>query len=184
MKKKSKLLNTDSKLLRIVAFLVCLFLFYIIWLNREYYSSLTNYGYLGLFLFNFISNATVIFPIPSIASVFIGGALWNPLMVAISTGAGAALGELFGYYVGYGGRGFISSPKNRKHWIFQIKNLFQKHGFITIFIFALLPLPFDIVGIMAGSLNYSVWKFLSATLSGRILRNSIIALTSARFLTL
>lgn len=184
MKKKTKLLNTDSKLLRILTLLVCLMLLYVIWLNREYYSQLPKYGYLGLFIFNFISNATIIFPVPSIASVFIGGALWNPLMVAVTTGAGAALGELIGYYVGYGGRGFIASPKNRKHWLIQIKNLFQKNGFITIFIFALLPLPFDIVGIMAGSLNYSVWKFLSATLCGRILRNSIIALTSARFISL
>jgi membrane protein DedA with SNARE-associated domain len=54
---------------------------------------------------------------------------------------------------------------------------------MTTFAFSTLPLPvFDFIGIMAGVLDYPIWKFAAATLLGRIIRNFIIAWTGAKIL--
>lgn len=161
---------------------VSILLILLIWSQRENLSSYSRWGYLGIFLINFVSSATVLFPLPGVAAVVAGGAVWNPFLVGLFSGIGASLGELFGYLVGYGGSGLVASWDKRK-WVKTVKSFFAKSGFITIFIFSVIPFPlFDVIGIIAGAVNYPIWKFTLATLSGRVARNVLLAWMGAKLI--
>ena len=180
MKKSKKIKGLLFKLLIIAISGVLL---YLLWLYKDELKDFSKYGYLGIFAVNFVSAATILLPAPGTASVFLGGAVWNPIFVGIFAGLGAAIGELFGYFVGYGGSGLLVENLDKNSLIKKIKKYFQKSGFLTIFIFAALPIPlFDLVGIFAGAVNYPVWKFFLAVLIARILRDILFAFTGAKFL--
>lgn len=169
----------DGKVFRLVIFCLTILLLLLIWSQHESLSKLSQYGYLGIFIINLISSATVLVPLPGTASVFLGGAIWNPYLVGLLSGIGASIGELSGYFVGYGGRG-LTSQFEKTPWLTKVEQFFRKAGFITILIISLLPLPvFDFVGILAGTLNYPIWKYFLATVTGRIVRNIFIAWSGA-----
>ncbi len=130
-------------------------------------------GYFGIFVVSLIGSASIVLPLPFIVVVFSAGAFLNPLLVGLSAGAGAAIGELSGYGVGYGAQTLIAKHKKR----FELaESWFQKHGgFFVIFIFAATPLPFDVVGLMSGAMKYPIKKFFIATLLGKIVANLIVA---------
>lgn len=176
-------MKEKGHILRIVIFLITLFLLFIIFEERNYINRFNELGYLGVLIVNFIASATVLLPLPGVASVFIGGAIWNPVLVGLFSAVGSMLGEIFGYFLGFGSRGFLRSFERKNSWIKNLEEFFRKTGFLTIIIFSLLPLPiFDLIGIMAGALNYPLWKFSMATLLGRVVRNILIAFSGARFL--
>ena len=134
------------------------------------------WGYLGLFIVEVIGSASIIFPAPAFAINFILGGTpgFNPWLVGIVAGAGAALGEITGYGVGRGSREVIE--KKYEKWLTRTRKWMEDHGdFFIIFVFAATPLPHDIVGIIAGAVNYPLKKFMLATLAGKIIAGLILA---------
>lgn len=145
---------------------------------RQELSKLTSLGYLGIFLINLIGSATIILPAPSLVATFIGGSIYNPLFVGIFSGIGASLGELTGYMAGYGGSAFITEDKKFK----LVEKWMNKNGFLTILILALIPNPFfDFSGIFSGATHYSIKKFLSAVMIGKIIRFVVISFLGKNF---
>lgn len=156
----------------VLAFLFSAAITTVIVIFRHELVRLSTYGYLGVFLISVIGNATVIFPVPSLAVVFAGGSVLNPLLVGLIAGVGEPLGELTGYLAGYGGSAVI---ENRKRFD-QIKDWMERRGFITIFLLSLIPNPFfDLAGIAAGMLRFPVWKFLLACWMGKTLKALALA---------
>lgn len=146
---------------------------------RNELSKLTNFGYLGVFLINLIGSATIILPAPSLVATFIGGSIYNPLLVGIFSGIGAGIGELTGYLAGYGGSAFITENKNYK----RIEKWMNINGFVTILILSIIPNPiFDLSGIFSGATHYSLKKFLTAVLIGKTVRFIGISYLGANFL--
>ena len=145
-------------LLLVIAITVCLFLY------RDRVADLGDYGYLGVFLISMICSATIILPIPGMLLIFALGAVFNPVFVGLVAAAGGTIGEITGFTLGYSGRRLMPSNKiyiKTERWV-------KKWGTMTIFIFALVPLlPIDIVGIVAGTLRFPVWKFLLACFFGK-----------------
>lgn len=140
-------------------------------------------GLVGIFFVNFFASATVVVPLPGIASVFVGGAVLDPIAVGVVSGLGAALGELLAYFVGFGGRAFVREGGDRDKLLNLVEGHFHSAGFATTLVFSALPVPvFDVIGILAGSLNYPVWKFFLATLIGKVGRNILVAWTGEKFL--
>ena len=93
------------------------------------------------------------------------------------------MAEIFGYLIGYGGRGLVDDYERKNKILIKLEKFFRKNVFITVFIFSLIPFPvFDFIGIMAGAISYPVWKFLLAAVSARIIRSILIALGAARIL--
>jgi uncharacterized membrane protein YdjX (TVP38/TMEM64 family) len=134
--------------------------------------SLSHYGYLGVFVISLLGNATVILPVPSLAVVFAGGGVLNPLLVGLVAGLAEPLGELTGYMAGYGGSAII---KDRQRFE-QLKGFMQRRAFITIFVLSAIPNPlFDLAGIAAGALHFPVSKFLLACWLGKTLKAIVIA---------
>lgn len=144
-----------------------------------------QYGYFGVFLISLIGALSIIFPIPYTVIIFTLGGLkvgeawvFEPLLIAVAAGIGSAIGEFSGYLLGFGGRKAISG-KYRKKMDFLVR-VFNKYGPITIFLFALTPLPDDLLFIPMGVMRYSIIKAFIPALIGKFCMNLIVAY-SGRF---
>jgi membrane protein YqaA with SNARE-associated domain len=134
-----------------------------------------QYGYLGIFLISFIGTASIVIPIPYTIIIFSTGSLriLDPILVAISGAAGSALGEFFGYFLGYYGRAIVSEERQKK--MNYILRVFSRYGAVAIFIFALTPLPDDLLFIPLGIMRYSFLKAFVPCLFGKMLMCFILA---------
>ncbi|MFB3889420.1 MAG: YqaA family protein [Candidatus Bathyarchaeia archaeon] len=134
-----------------------------------------QYGYLGIFLVSLAGSASVIVPIPSSIVIFTLAGLpsFEPLLIAVAAGAGAAIGELSGYAIGLGGRRVIGEKYKKKMDL--LMRLFKKFGPIVIFGFALTPLPDDLIFIPLGVMRYNIVHAFIPALIGKFLSNLIIA---------
>ena len=140
--------------------------------NPAIVTELKSYGYLGAFLISLIGNATVLLPgivLPILSGLGIilypAAGLISPVIVGLAGGAGAAIGEIVGYMAGYGGRGIVEDTKLYE----RLANWVRQWGAVAIFIFALVPLFFDLVGLAAGALRFPLWKFILVCWLGRTL---------------
>jgi membrane protein YqaA with SNARE-associated domain len=132
-----------------------------------------QFGYIGVFIISFIGSVSVIFPIPYTIVIYFLGSILDPFFVAISGGLGSALGEFSGYALGYYGRSVISEERQRK-MDYMVK-VFAKYGPATIFLFALTPLPDDLLFIPLGVMRYPFWKAFIPALLGKTLMTFILA---------
>lgn len=146
----------------------------------------TQYGYLGVFLISLMGALSIFVPIPYTVAVFTlggmktndGAYIFEPVWIAAAAGLGSALGEFSGYLLGFGGRKAIGE-RYRQKMVFLVK-LFNRFGPIVIFIFALTPLPDDLIFIPLGVMRYSVIRAFLPALAGKFLMNVIVAY-SGRF---
>ncbi len=155
------------------------------WIGQLVNSLVVSYGLVGLFFASMIANATLFLPLPITVVVFGLGALasqngWGlgyVALIGIASGAGAAIGELTGYYAGWlGGSALHDFSKSvSKKKLEEIKFKIHHYGSGVILVAAFIPFPFDIVGIAAGISRFDVKKFLVATAIGRILRDILVA---------
>jgi membrane protein YqaA with SNARE-associated domain len=139
------------------------------------YTFATQYGYLGIFLISLLGAMAIFVPIPYTVVIFILGASssFDPLWIAVAAGAGAAIGEFSGYLIGFGGRRVVGD-KYKKKMDFLTK-LFKKYGTVAIFIFALTPLPDDLLFIPLGVMRYSLLRAFVPAILGKFFSNLIIA---------
>jgi len=180
--------NRRKKILRILAVLIAAGISIAIFLLRSEIDieKLKPYRYIGIFVISFLAYATVLLPAPGAAFVLSLGAAFkdvpfNTVRVALAAGSGAALGELSGYLAGLGGQTVL---ENRK--IFQkLSRWMEKHGAVTVFVLSALPNPlFDLVGVVAGALKMSPWKFLFWCWAGETLKMLVFAASGAAGLNL
>ena len=166
-------------LLLIIAISVSLFFY---GRNPERVSELEKYRYLGAFLISLIGNASILLPgivlpiLSGLGAVFypVTG-LIGPIIIGLVGAAGATIGEIVGYMAGYSGRGLVERVKlyNRLvEWL-------RRWGAIAIFIFALVPLFFDLVGIAAGALRFPLGKFVLICWLGRTILYVVFVVLAA-----
>jgi len=135
---------------------------------------IASFGYLGVFVVSFVSTATIFLPAPGFLFIIAASAFLNPLLVAVVSAAGMALGELTGFFIGKGG-GRVLDRKEKK-WLKKGEKWFQEgKGFLFIMLFAATPLPDDITGIVGGMFSYDLKKFLLASFLGKLLMNTALA---------
>ena len=117
---KAQLSNSQIAL-RVALGLIVLAITVLLILNRDKVQALQQYGYVGIFLFSVLSNATIIFPLPGVVFTTAMGAVFNPLWVALAAGAGAAIGELSGYLAGVSGQIFLQNTEREQkvqvYWV-------------------------------------------------------------------
>jgi membrane protein YqaA with SNARE-associated domain len=142
-------------------------------MNVELITYLVQFGYIGVFLISLISSLTIIFPIPYTLVLYALGSSLDPVLLAIASGLGSALGELSGYILGYYGQAIISEQMKRR-MEFMLK-IFDRFGIFAIFLFALTPLPDDLLFIPLGMMRYSLVKAIIPTFIGKLLMSFIIA---------
>jgi membrane protein YqaA with SNARE-associated domain len=151
-------------------------------------AQLQTYGYLGVFLISLLGSASLFLPTPSIAVVFGGGAVLQPILgipapiiVGVVSGLAQTLGEFTGYAAGYGGSAVIRD----RPFYRTLQEWMHKNGSVIMFLFAAIPNPvIDAAGIIAGAVRMPAWKYFVAVFLGKTLRNTILALAGLGGLTL
>jgi membrane protein YqaA with SNARE-associated domain len=128
----------------------------------------------GLILLGLADNSII--PMPGSMDIFVillsaHNREWWPYYAVMGT-----LGAVFGGYVTYrlaeeGGKETLEK-KVSKQRAQKVYRRFEKHGFFTVFLGAILPPPFPIVPFLmaAGVLRYPPKKFLAALATGRGVR--------------
>ena len=146
-------------------------------LHIDWTGQVKSYGYAGIFFVSLLGSMTIMLPLPGDAVMAVAPAImglsgvelfWLSLVASI----GAALGELTSFFVGYWGRAVIIR-KHQKGYD-RVKSHMNKYGGPAIILFALTPLPFDLIGIVAGSLRFPLGKFLFYCWVGRMIRSLLI----------
>lgn len=163
----------NETLKSIGAIAIMLALIYLVLSNAALVKELvTGYGLLGIFVASIIANATVFFPLP-IDLVFLALSaetlsLKEVIVVALILGAGAAIGEMTAYITGtLGSKALKDLGVKEIEKLELIRARIGKKGMLFIFLGALIPFPFDLIGISAGLIHYDWRKFFVAALFGK-----------------
>jgi uncharacterized membrane protein YdjX (TVP38/TMEM64 family) len=129
-------------------------------------------AYPAIFFVSILANASIIVPLPTLALTAIFGAFFNPILVAVLAGSGAAIGEISGFLAGYSGQVVV----DRSKWHDRLEIWMKKYGGITILVLAAIPNPlFDAAGIIAGALKMPLPKFLFWCAIGKIIKMLMFA---------
>ena len=140
-----------------------------VWLEGLAYT----YGYPGVFLLALLCNLTFFLPAPLVVPIYAMGVTHNPLLLGLSSGVGSAIGEFSSYFIGKGGSKIIKERYGRQ--VAVTRRLLERHGAFLVFLFALTPLPDDLLLVTYGIINYDLRKAFTAMLLGKILMNTIVA---------
>jgi membrane protein YqaA with SNARE-associated domain len=172
------LLRLEYILLIVVVVIMTVFAFAFFYFQVEV-SRLKDYGYVGVFLVNFIGAASMILPTPAAASVVGGGAILNSylgiptfVLVGVVAGLAEALGEFTGYAAGYGGR-IMVQERPEYQWL---QRWMERRGVLVMFVMSVIPNPFfDIAGAAAGVVRMPLGRFFLAVLAGKIIKDTYMA---------
>lgn len=163
-------------LARIISFLAVVAITVYIFSIRDRAAEFAIYGYPGIFLLSFMAYATVLLPAPGVALIFTLGAVLNPIGVGLAAGAGATLGEISGYMVGFSGQAIIE----RADIYARLERWMRVNGSLTILLLSAIPNPFfDLAGTSAGALKMPLKKFLFWCWIGETIKMTIFAVTGA-----
>ena len=132
-----------------------------------------QFGYPGVFLISLVGAMSIVFPIPYTLVIYVLGGVLDPILVAVSGGLGSAVGEFSGYVFGYYGRAVLSEERRRK--MDYMMKVFHRYGFAAIFLFALTPLPDDLLFIPLGIMRYRFIKAFIPAILGKMLMCFILA---------
>jgi uncharacterized membrane protein YdjX (TVP38/TMEM64 family) len=141
-------------------------------LGSELVHWLVSLGYVGAFLGPLIGVFTF-YLAPWPIMIFTLGYLLNPLAVAIVGATGATLGTAMYYLVGEGVYRIL--PSKVKQYLEKGQKFLVKYGDAAIFVFAISPLPDELVWIPVGALKYDPKRALVACWLGKFLLIAAIA---------
>ena len=160
------------RLQRVVALLIVILVSLAALAFRQRLVECERYGYLGVFVTTLVGSATVVLPVPALAIVYVGGSIWNPLLVGLVAGLGDATGEATAYLAGYAGQGLIENMSLYR----RFEDWMRRRGFLTIFILSAIPNPFfDLAGVAAGASRFPGKRFFLAAWIGKTIKDLAIA---------
>lgn len=171
-----------NKKVAILVFVLSFVLSIAFFVFKDFFAQTRSLGLLGLFIINFVSNASFFVSAPAMITVVAGGAIYPPFLVALVSSLGSAFGDMLGFILGLSTRKLVNHKLNQKIWFAVLDGYFKKHGAWIVFVFALVPNPFfDSIGILAGVFIYSPLKFFLIVFLGRFLRYLLLAGLGSRF---
>ena len=130
--------------------------------------NLSSLGYAGVFIFSLLGAATIFLPSGGSVAVIGAGAVLNPVWVGLLAGAGATIGELTGYIIGYEGGAVLEKHASL---FAKAKRWMERRGSITIFVLSAVPNPiFDAAGLAAGAIRFPLRRFLVLVWAGKTIQ--------------
>lgn len=96
----------------------------------------------------------------------------NIFGLAFFTALGMTFNDSVAWLIGNSGETII--PKSKKTQ--RIENTVQKYGVFALFVWSLLSIPYDIIGLIAGYLGISYKKYIIPTFLGKFIRMILIGL--------
>lgn len=145
----------------------------------ESIGSLVNqYGLWGIFIASFIGNAIPYSAVPYVAFILAYSATSNIesyLIVSIAGGAGATLGKILIFLASkLGGKKLSKETReNAKYFLELMKKKYL--GFLVIVLFALTPLPDDIIYVPLGIAGYTFLNFILGVFIGKFFLVLLVA---------
>ena len=167
------------QIIRMIVLLVVIGSTLYIFSMRDRASELTSYGYPGIFLVNMLASGTILMPAPGVIVTFAFGGVFQPSWIGVVAGAGAAVGELTGYAIGFSGQAVVLNVAYYKSLLGWMKR-HTGATMLVLLVMATIPNPFfDLVGMAAGVLRVRLNQFLAATLLGNITKMLLFAYAGA-----
>lgn len=117
-----------------------------------------KFGYLGVFIFNLFGAGTLLF-LPLARHMNIVG-------LAFVSALGMAFNDSVSWIVGRSGDEIV--PRSKK--VEKVEKSIQKYGTLALFFWSLIPVPYDIVGFIAGYLEFPYKSFILPTFFGKFVR--------------
>ena len=137
------------------------------------FSFLQVYGYLGAFLIAVIGSLIPFLPVPYLLPIVLMSKTLDPLILGVAAGVGGALGKMTSYALGRFGRRLLSDERRKK--VSSLGDAVGKYGAAAVFLFALTPLPDDVIYIPVGLTGLNIVKFMIANMLGKIVLSWIVA---------
>ena len=172
-------------------FVLIVFLFLFFQDNPDFLTNIVKtYGLIGLFVATIIATSTVLLPLPIDLLIVLIGAnpailgygVFGPVEIfglALLVGFGAAIGEMTAYTLGLvGGNVLRMLSKKDFEKLDNVKKDLQKYGAMLVFVCAITPFPFDLVGIAAGLVKFDAKKLFFAAFFGKTIRYFVLLLAS------
>lgn len=128
-----------------------------------------RFGYVGVFVFALFGPASLLVPVLA--------KHMSILPLALAAAGGMAINDSVTWMIGNLGHELIPHSKKME----RLERSIERYGIIALFFWALIPFPYDLVGFVAGYLNFAYKRFVVATFLGRFLRFIIIGLGIINF---
>jgi uncharacterized membrane protein YdjX (TVP38/TMEM64 family) len=178
--KKKKFLNTGVWLALISVTIVVCVLLVRYWKYLEQFQILI---YLGLFFTAILAGSPIPIPTPCMALTLALGSKFDPVVIGLIAGLGAAIGSMMVYFTARTGRHFlpglnISDPANKIYtsWMGKflqkiklprILKFINKRGIVGVFLFSIFPNPLLMPVLFTMGINRArAWKVAIACLLG------------------
>lgn len=137
-------------------------------LFREQIRELAALGYAGLFLSCALSNISILIPSSATLIVLAAASTLNPLLCVLCGGLGTSFGEQASYLCGRIGTAAAQPVTEQGR---RIADHIARHGTLTVFLFAFVPLPvFDLAGLAAGAARMPWLRYTAAAAAGKTLK--------------
>lgn len=117
-----------------------------------------RFGYLGVFIFNLFGPGTLLLPSLALHMNIVG--------LALASALGMTFNDSVSWVVGRSGDVVI--PRSKK--VERIEGTIHKFGVVALFFWSLIPIPYDIIGFIAGYLEFPYKIFIFPTFLGKFVR--------------
>ncbi len=142
--------------------------------HRSYLNQIAEWGYLGCFFINVLTNGTFILPGFGIVITFTLGGVLNPAIVGAVAGIGEAIGATGAYLTGYAGRGLLRDSNSSLYLRFT--NIIDRHGSKAIFFTSAVLTPlFYPFAVFLGMVRFGWVRFFLVTWAGRTVKSMVLA---------
>jgi membrane protein YqaA with SNARE-associated domain len=131
------------------------------------YQLALQYGYVGVFFAALLGSSLPFVPIPFLIGVVVLSNTLDPLLLGVAAGLGSTIGKVTSYMLGRGGY-TVSSERTKKN-MDALRTVASKYGDLGVFIFAVTPLPDDLLYVPIGATKFPFWRFLLANAAGKLI---------------
>jgi membrane protein DedA with SNARE-associated domain len=151
-------------------------------LFRNFIEQIIGLGYVGIFLISLIASSIPFLPLPYLILVVLTASQYDYLdlfIYCLMAGLGGSIGKLTTYYLGRTTNLALSEEKKKQLEFFR--KITRKYGTIGVFIFAITPLPDDILYFPLGVGKFDFKRFFFANMLGKILLVMIVGFLSKTY---
>jgi membrane protein YqaA with SNARE-associated domain len=132
------------------------------WMNNP--DSIGQLGLSGVFLASMTSHLTVVARDMFVPLFLPMASIYHPLILGISAGVGAAIGEVTTYFLGWGvAESLVENPEDEN----RLTRWVERYGLWAILLVALTPLPDTPIVLLAGSSRLPFWRLFTVECVGK-----------------